>query len=267
MTRSIPVHGYPSKTAAIVGMAAEGKTPEEISVLVEQTVGSILGTLAAERAKARRNGNRLSATIYPKAKRIYEQSILVIAEALRVSPADLHRDMSKAFFTFPLTLPNDLLRQDGVQVSSDPNTESVGGADAPPEAPPTPTVSPMSEFASLDEETVTVAPPSAPAKSLAGQQVAELRNLEKPEFTKPEPKVLTSRLKPMAVPTAEQLTGQVHLKNPQTGAYLHWSCELMTMEKAQRWKGTQAQARACKARFALAADLRMVATMPQPITR
>lgn len=86
-----------------------------------------------------------------------------------------------------------------------------------------------------------------------------------PAFIKPhqEPADMTPRPAVRMVKSQPVPTGQCHLKNKDTGAYLHWSGQSMTMEKAHRWKGTAAQAKKCRDVYPLARQLTLVtAAMP-----
>lgn len=64
----------------------------------------------------------------------------------------------------------------------------------------------------------------------------------------------------------ETIAGQCYLKNKTTGAYLHFSGQLLTMEKSQRWRGTAQQAKAMRQQSAVAKALTLVSAVPMAPT-
>lgn len=60
----------------------------------------------------------------------------------------------------------------------------------------------------------------------------------------------------------ETIAGQCYLKNKTTGAYLHFSGQMLTMEKSQRWRGTAQQAKAMRQQSAVAKALALVSAVP-----
>ncbi len=81
-------------------------------------------------------------------------------------------------------------------------------------------------------------------------------------ITEEPPAVMQSRLKPMAVEPRPVPGAVVYLKNAVTGEFLHQSCTIMTTVKEHRWRGSQAQASACRQRFEIARNLKMIAVSP-----
>ena len=110
-------------------------------------------------------------------------------------------------------------------------------------------------------------PDSLPVRPVGGADASNgpadaISSEPEPQPEQESPKVLTSALKPMAMQPV--VGSMVHLRNKASGAYLHFSGLLMTMEKTQRWVGTQKQALACRDKFDLAKDLQMVAAQSAP---
>lgn len=181
------------------------------------------GSVAAYRSQRNARGT-MSRETAAKAHRIVEKAIQVMAEGIGCSPAQLHQFIKRNYFGFDRAVHEPAL---------------------PPEQ-------------KVDE----AEPARAGLVDTPSDHLSEVRNMvpePKPTREPEKPKVLTSRQKPMAM---EPMTGQCFLKNKATGAYLHYSCTIMTMDKAQRWKGTPQQAAVCRDRFPAAKDLTLINVTP-----
>ncbi len=133
MPTAIPFMGYPSKTAAIIAMSDEGKTPEEIAQIVGHGLGSVKGTISSHRASRERAA--MNTSQHDKAARLYPLILMEFAEGIGVDPLVLHRWIMRA----------DMLRHFPPKPGTSPHGAGADQPeDAPPDVPPagTPTIIP-----------------------------------------------------------------------------------------------------------------------------
>ncbi len=166
-----------------------------------------------------------------RAIRIYAAALPLIAGAVGLSPKTLHNRVLREALFASLPYPNP----------------------AAPDA--------LTNAAGVDDLPSVIDTPSPAETSRVGEGTLSPKGWIEPEETKP---VMKTGIRPMAMEPTAALGSTVHLKNKETGAYLHWSGELMTMEKSQRWSGTPKQALAAKRKFDLAASLSMVRVIVAP---